>query len=72
MDTINKIIGVLGYQLVKNNVKLPTKTKSRNTITDNNQSIRNGIINESEPKFPVRSKAKPKPILKNRSTKRKD
>ena len=66
MNTINKIVGIFGYQLIKNNVKLPTKTKSQYKITDDNQSIKNGIVNESEPKFPLRSKVKPKPILKRK------
>jgi hypothetical protein len=66
MNTINKIVGIFGYQLIKNNVKLPTKTKSRNKITDDNQSIKNGIVNESDSKPNLRSKIKPKPILKRK------
>ena len=72
MDTINKVLQIFGYQLHKNNVKLPTKSVKSPKIQDNNQSIKNGIINESEPKFPLRSKTKPKPILKKQSAKRKD
>lgn len=72
MNSLNKIVGIFGYQLVKNNVKLPTKTKSQVKITDDNQSIKNGIVNESNPKSNLRSKVKPKPILKRQSTKRKD
>ena len=66
MITINKIVGIFGYQLIKNNVKLPTKTKSQYKITDDNQSIKNGIVNESDSKSNLRSKVKPKPILKRK------
>ena len=72
MEKINKVLQIFGYQLHKNNVKLPVKSVKSPKIQDNNQSIKNGIINESEPKFPVRSKVKPKPILKKQSAKRKD
>lgn len=72
MNTINKIVGIFGYQLIKNDVKLPTKTKSQVKITDDNQSIKNGIVNESKSKPNLRSKTKPKPILKRVPSKRKD
>jgi hypothetical protein len=64
MDAVNKILDIFGYQLIKNNVKLPTKSVKSPKIQDNNQSIKNGIINESKPNPTLRSKTKPKPILK--------
>lgn len=71
MISINKIAQIFGYQIIKNSVTLPITTKSQNKITDDNQSIKNGIVNESKPKSPLRSKVKPKPII-NKRTKRKD
>jgi len=49
MENINKILQIFGYQLHKNNVKLPVKSVKSPKIQDNNQSIKNGIINESKP-----------------------
>lgn len=72
MENINKILQIFGYQLHKNNVKLPVKSVKSPKIQDNNQSIKNGIINESESKPTLRSKTKPKPILKRQATKRQD
>ena len=72
MITINKVLQIFGYQLHKNNVKLPLKSVKSPKIQDNNQSIKNGIINESEPKFPVRSKTKSQPVLRKQSAKRKN
>ena len=64
MDMVNKILHVFGYQLKKNNVKLPTKSVKSPKIQDNNQSIKNGIINESKPNPTLRSKIKPKSVPK--------
>ena len=72
MEKINKVLQIFGYQLHKNNVKLPVKSAKSPKIQDNNQSIKNGIINESKSKPTLRSKTKPKPILKRQATKRQD
>ena len=72
MEKLNKILNILGYQIVKNNVKLPIKSVKSPKIQDNNQSIKNGIIDESKSKPSLRSKTKPKPILKRQTTQRKD
>jgi len=66
MKTVNKIIGLFGYQIHKSNVKLPKKPVPSPKIQDNNQAINNGAINESKPKSNLRSKVKAQPILKGK------
>ena len=67
MKTVNKIIGIFGYQLHKSDVKLPKNSVKSPKIQDNNQAINNGAINESEPKSNLRSKAKTQQVLSRRS-----
>ena len=67
MKTVNKIIGLFGYQIHKSNVKLPKKPVPSPKIQDNNQAINNGAINESKPKSNLRSKAKTQQVLSGRS-----
>ena len=67
MKTVNKIIGLFGYQLHKSDVKLPKKSVMSPKIQDNNQAINNGAINESKPKSNLRSKAKTQQVLSGRS-----
>jgi hypothetical protein len=45
MTSENKILDKLASQIRKSNVKLP-KSKKPHKITDDNQSINNGVIHE--------------------------
>jgi hypothetical protein len=48
MNNLNKILDKLSSQIRKTNVKLPKIVKPHK-ITDDNQSINNGVIHERNP-----------------------
>jgi hypothetical protein len=46
MKILDKILATFASQIRKSNVKLPFKSVKPHKITDDNQSIHNGVINE--------------------------
>lgn len=46
MYQIHKIFDIMTSQIKKSSVKLPKKRIDTHKITDNNQAIHNGVINE--------------------------
>ena len=55
--TIQDMMETLASQIKKTSVKLPKKTGKPHKIKDNNQSIKNGVVNE-ESHFDLRSSSK--------------
>jgi hypothetical protein len=46
MNIFTKIVDIMTSQVKKSNVKLPQNTIAPHKITDDNQAIHNGVINE--------------------------
>lgn len=46
MSFLNKIMDIMTSQIKKSDVKLPKNTIAPHKITDDNQAIHNGVINE--------------------------
>ena len=46
MSFLNKIMDIMTSQIKKSNVTLPKKCVDTHKITDDNQAIHNGVINE--------------------------
>ena len=46
MSFIDKIFDIMASQIKKSGVKLPKKRIDTHKITDDNQAIHNGVINE--------------------------
>jgi hypothetical protein len=60
MSNIKKIIRVLSSQVKSSDVKLRQIPDKTPTIQDINQSIHNGVINEANIEFNLRSKGQSK------------
>lgn len=73
MSIINKVINLLSSQIKQNSVKLQkNNVVDTHKITDDNQAIKNGVINETD-KSDLRSTSKPRSVSRRKpSTKRKD
>ena len=46
MSFLHKIVDIMASQIKKSNVTLPKKRVDTHKITDDNQAIHNGVINE--------------------------
>lgn len=46
MSSIEKYMRAMTSQIIKPSVKIPALLMPRNKITDDNQSLKNGVINE--------------------------